>query len=55
MEEVMAVHIRHSEEMSNNNKIQLHDKQFVYWVLCYVSLCFEKGEKLYQMMVSVEE
>lgn len=30
VDEVIAVHIRHSEEMSNYMKIQLHDMQFVY-------------------------
>jgi hypothetical protein len=38
MDEVMAVHIRNFEEMSNNMKIQLHDTQFVYRGLRYVSL-----------------
>ena len=55
MDEVIAVHIGHFEEISNNLKIQLHHMQFVYRGLRYVSLCFEQRAKSYQMMVSVEE
>jgi hypothetical protein len=55
MDEVIAVHIRHFEEVNNNIKIQLRDTQFVYRGLRYVSLSFEQRAKSYQMMVNVEE
>ena len=55
MDQVTAGHIRHFEEVSNNKEIQLHDMQFFYRGLPYVSLCFEQRAKSYQMMVNVEE
>jgi hypothetical protein len=55
MDEVIAVHIRHFEEVSNNMKIKLDDMQFFYRGLRYVSLCFEQRAKSYQTMVNAEE